>query len=297
MSMDFKNTYRWDVRPQLPQRPEWFKAWPNGSNIAFQIMILHEWETMPWHRSRPMPPNSHFKFDFMSLGAREYGARHGIYRLMDVVERHGMKATIMTNGLTAELFPDSVRASAHRGHEVVAHQWDQAVFPPMFRSQEEELETLRKTKEILARVSRQAVDGYMSPGPRPTAHTLELLAELGFRWTCDYVDSDFPYFIPVGGKRLLAVPYATPGCIDFDLLPYALPARLEHIKYMFDATCNEAQQHPMMFSYAVHTHWGGTTGMAQVLDDFLVYVSGKHKDAWKPLGSDVVRFWEMAHPG
>ena len=196
MSMDFKTTYRWDVRPQRPQRPEWFKAWPNGSNISLQIMILHEWESKPWHRSRPMPAESHFKFDFMSLGAREYGARHGIYRLMDVVERHGMKATIMTNGLTAELFPDSVRASADRGHEVVAHQWDQAVFPPMFRSREEELEALRKTKETLVRVSGQAVDGYMSPGPRPTADTLELLVELGHRWTCDYVDFGLAIFHP-----------------------------------------------------------------------------------------------------
>jgi peptidoglycan/xylan/chitin deacetylase (PgdA/CDA1 family) len=293
--MDFNATYRWDVRPQLPRRPEWFKAWPNGSKMALQIIILHEWETMPWHRSRPMPANSHFKFDFMSLGSREYGARHGIYRLMDVVERHGLRATVMTNGLTAELFPDSVRAIADRGHEVVAHQWDQAVFPPMFRSRDEERETLRKTKDILARVSGQPIDGYMSPGPRPTGDTLELLIELGYRWTCDYVDSDFPYFIPIGSKRLVAVPYATPGCIDFDLLGYPLPDRLAHMKYMFDATCNEARCHPMMFAYAVHTHWGGTTGMAQMLEDFLVH-AGKRAHLWHPLGSDIARFWENAQP-
>lgn len=295
METDFTSAYQWDIRPQLPERPDWFKAWPSGAKMAVQIIILHEWESTPWHRSRPMPATSHHKFDFMSLGGREYGARHGIWRLMDVVEAHGFKATIMTNGLTAELFPDSVRASAKRGHEVVAHQWDQSVFPPMFRTREEERDALLKTKQTLERVSKQTVRGYMSPGPRPTPYTLGLLAELGYEWTCDYVDSDFPYFIPVGGKRLVATPYATPGCIDFDLLAYSLPERLNHMKLMFDATYQEAEHHPMMFSYAVHTHWGGTTGMAQVLHQFLSYVQ-THKGLWRPLGSDIVGFWNASQP-
>jgi peptidoglycan/xylan/chitin deacetylase (PgdA/CDA1 family) len=291
--MDFTRIYRWDVRPQEPQRPEWFKAWPGGAELSVQIIILHEWESEPWHRSRPKPASAHHKFDFMSLGAREYGARHGIWRLLNVVESHGFKSTVMTNGLTAELFPDSVRACVQRGHEVVAHQWDQSVFPPMFRTREDERDALSKTKDILSRVSGQEVLGYMSPGPRSTPHTLELLAELGFEWTYDYVDSDFPYVIPVGGRRLLAIPYATPGVIDFDLLPYSLPDRLAHMKLMFDATCKEARRHPMMFSYAVHTHWGGTTGMAQILDDFLCQIE-KQDNIWKPLGSEIASYWKSS---
>ena len=87
----YKTTYQWNHRPQNPQRPDWFRAWPNGARMALQIDVLHEWETVPWHRSRPMPATSHHKFDFMSLGAREYGARHGIWRLLDVLDRHGVK--------------------------------------------------------------------------------------------------------------------------------------------------------------------------------------------------------------
>jgi allantoinase len=258
--------------------------------MAIQIIILHEWESMPWHRSRPMPANSHYSLDFMSLGGHEYGVRHGIWRLLDIVEKHGCGATIMTNGLTAVLFPESVRACTVRGHEVVAHQWDQAVFPPTFRSRDEERDALLKTKQKLEEVTQHKVRGYMSPGPRPTPHTVELLAELGYDWTADYVDSDFPYFIPVRGQQLVAIPYATPGCIDFDLLPYSLPERLKHMKFIFDATHEESGRQPMMFSYAVHTHWGGTTGMAHLLDKFLAHALASDS-LWRPLGSEIADFW------
>lgn len=290
MADDFLDAYQWDVRPRIPTRPDWFTAWPDGARMALQVIVLHEWESVPWHRSRPMPADSHHKFDFLSLGGREYGARHGIWRLLDVLDRHGIGSTVLTNGLVAELFPDSVRAAHERGHEIAAHQWDQSVFPPMFRSRDEERGALVRTMEVFEKVTGKRTRGYMSPGPRPTPHTLDLLAELDFLWTCDYVDCDFPYVIPVNGRQLVSVGYATPGCIDFDLMPRGLVASLADMKYMFDAAYAESRAQPMRFCYAVHAHWGGTVGMARVLDEFLSHV--KSRDGiWYPRCIDVAEFW------
>jgi peptidoglycan/xylan/chitin deacetylase (PgdA/CDA1 family) len=237
-----------------------------------------------------MPANSHYKFDFLSLGGREYGARHGIWRLLDVLEGHDVKATVLANGIMAELFPDSVRAAAERGHEIAAHQWDQAIFPTMFTSRDEECASLSKTKAVLERVAKHPVVRYMSPGPRSTPHTVEILAELDFSWACEYVDSDFPYLIPVGGKDIVAISYATPGCIDFDLLLRGLNDRLEELKITFAAAYKEADRHPRKFCYAVHTHWGGTVGMAWVLEEFLSYVR-RHEGVWYPRHSEMADFW------
>ena len=290
MSDDLHKTYMWDRRPQVPERPAWFESWPGGARMAFQVIVLHEWESVPWHRSRPMPANAHHMFDYMSLGGREYGARHGIWRLLEVLDRHDIKASILTNGLAAELFPDSVRAAAAAGHEIAAHQWDQTVFPPMFKTRAEARAALAKTVDVLGAVSGARPLGYMSPGPRPTPHTLDIIAELEFVWTCDFVDADFPYFIDVGGKRIISISYATPGLIDFDLLPRGLIQRVDEMKYAFDASYAESARHPMKFCYAVHTHWGGTTGMGRVLDEFLAHVKG-HDGIWYPRHNDVAAFW------
>src|SRR5207248_4001236 len=84
--------YQWNYRPQSPPRPAWFTAWPGGARMAVGIIVLHEWESIP-RPTRPMPVGAHHTFDFLALGAREYGARHGIWRLLDVLDRRNVNAT------------------------------------------------------------------------------------------------------------------------------------------------------------------------------------------------------------
>ncbi len=112
---DFVGAYQWNYRPQHPGRPDWFTEWPGGARMAVMLILLHEWESVP-APTRPMPKDSHHTFDYLALGAREYGARFGIYRLLDVLDRHNVKATVIASGLVAELFPGE-RA---RGHEAQA---------------------------------------------------------------------------------------------------------------------------------------------------------------------------------
>ena len=287
---EFISKYQWDIRPKQPLRPTWFKSWPKNKRMAFQVIVLHEWESVPWHRSRPFPASAHHKFDYLALGSREYGARHGIWRLLDTLDEHGVKATVTTNGLVADLFPDSVYAAAQRGHELSVHQWDQSVFPPMFETREAEKENLRRAKDAIECVSKHQALGYMSPGPRPTPFTMEIAAELGFTWTCDFLDSDFPYLIDTTAGPLVAVSYATPGSLDYDLLGLSHPDRLNDMKFVFDAVYAESAKRPMRFSYAVHAHWGGTAAMARVLAEFLEYVL-QHDEVWLSTFGEVAEFW------
>jgi allantoinase len=290
VAYDFVGAYRWDLRPQVPPRPDWFRAWPTGARLAVPIMVLHEWESVPRHRSRPMPADAHHTVDFLALGAREYGARHGVWRLLDVLDAHSIKGTVITSGLVAELFPDSVRAASDRGHEVASHQWDQSVFPPSFKSREEERESLVKSLEALERVTGAKVAGYMSPGPRPTPYTMDICAELGITWTCDFNDSDVPYVIDVGGQKIVSVGYVLPGYTDTDILPLGLEGALSQMKFAFNTIYKEAAKHPLKFCYAVHVHWGAAPGMADVLDEFLTHAQS-HEGVWFPRCIDIANFW------
>ena len=111
--------YHWNYRPQIPRRPEWFKEWPGGNRIAVTINVMHEWESRPRsNTARKGSMTDAGYLDFLGLSMRQYGANFGFSRLLDVFDRCGVTATVITSGLMAELFPESLREARERGHEV-----------------------------------------------------------------------------------------------------------------------------------------------------------------------------------
>jgi peptidoglycan/xylan/chitin deacetylase (PgdA/CDA1 family) len=286
---DFVEAYQWKYRPQHPRRPDGFIEWPGGARMAVMLILLHEWESLP-AIARPMPRGAHHTFDYLALGAREYGARFGLARLLDVLDRHHILATVVTSGLIAELFPESVREVNARGHELATHGWDQSMHPPVFKTKEDERDSVAKSIAALEKAGGQRIRGYMSQGPRPTPNTLEICAELGFVWTADYSDSDVPYVINVNGKKIVSVGYVMPNYTDNDLVPLGLNGGLAQLKEAFDASYEESRRHPMKFCYACHVHISGRPGMSKLLDHFIDYVQ-EHDGARFYSCIDIANCW------
>ena len=286
---DMEGAYQWNYRPQTPRRPSGFGAWPGGARMAVQLIMLHEWESTP-RPIRPMPAGAAHTFDYLALGVREYGARFGFWRLMDVLDKHDVKASLVVSGLVCELFPETVKEAKRRGHELATHQWDQAVHPTTYKTREEEGEALRRAVAVLQALTGEPVLGYMSQGPRPTPNTLDLCAEAGFLWTADYSDSDIPYVIDVNGHKIVSVGYVAPGYTDNDLERMGIPLGLETLTTTFDVLYEESARQPIKMCYAFHSHVSGKPAMANLLDQFLTHAR-QRPNVWFCRAIDMARFW------
>jgi len=290
---DLAKAYHWNYRPQTPKRPEWFTEWPGGAKIAVAFNIMHEWESRPTPHhtvpSRPLPPDTHYRDDFFALTMREYGANFGFWRLLDVFDKYDVKASVLSSGLTATLFPDTVAEAVRRGHEVGSHHWDQTIHPTVYKTKEEEREPLLNSIKAIEKASGQRPLGYMSQGPRPGPFTLELCAELGFKWNGDY-DTDVPYTMNVNGKKVVSLGYVRPSISDNEVWAYGFKDGLEQLKYEFRATYDEAQRHPMKFRYTMHNYVGGRPGMARIFEEFLQYLRG-FRGVWFCRCIDMADFW------
>lgn len=286
---DLAQTYQWNYRPQNPERPQWFTEWPGSARLAVMLIVLHEWESVPTP-VRPMPKGAHHTFDYLALGTREYGARFGVRRILEVLDRHGVKASVVTSGLVAELFPETVAEVQARGHEVATHGWDQSKHPPVYETREAEQDSVVRSVAALEKVTGERIRGYMSQGPRPTPNTLEMCAELGFTWTADYSDSDVPYLIDVNGRKIVSVGYTMPNYTDNNLVPLGASAGLQQLKDAFDVTYEESRQHPMRFCYACHVHVTGRPAMSRLLDRFLDHARSHSGVAFYRC-IDIANFW------
>src|SRR5688572_33470049 len=88
-------------------------AWPAGKRIA--VNFTCDFDAMLLRRLLNEPP--------MQLAKGEFGGRVGIWRLIELFEAHGVKATIFTPGRICELYPQALRAVVESGHEIDDHVW------------------------------------------------------------------------------------------------------------------------------------------------------------------------------
>ncbi|PZC50272.1 MAG: Peptidoglycan/xylan/chitin deacetylase, PgdA/CDA1 family, partial [Chloroflexi bacterium] len=59
--------------------------------------------------------------DVMSYGQREYGKRVGIFRVMDILDKYEIKATVAIDASTASNYPFLIKQFQQRGYEIMAH--------------------------------------------------------------------------------------------------------------------------------------------------------------------------------
>ncbi len=237
----------------MKNQPNW--GWPNGKRIAVVFNVcLEAWSDGRAPGISPMGnPLPAGVLDTMAISWAAYGVKVGIHRLMDGFARHGAKASVMINAIVAERSPDTVRAIAERGHEVLSHSYAMDVIPALLSDAEERINIARCTK-LLAEASGKPVRGWLSPRGTSRSETPRLLAEAGYRWYGDVFDRDLPYVKKAGNSTIVAIPLGT-DVNDMAFMKYGNPPRL--MLESFDenlAVARERGNGPSMIDVTAHAH-------------------------------------------
>ena len=183
-------------------------GWPAGRPLAVSVSVMLEgWAEGSAPGIGPMGnPLKPGVADLQALSWAEYGPKAGAWRLLDLLDREGVRAVFYTSGVVAERYPDLPAAIAARGHVVAAHGWSQGTLPPYLTDEAEQADIARCV-EVLTRTAGRHPHGWLSPRCTPSAMTSRLLAGAGFRWHADMFDADLPYRIETEDGSLLGVPF------------------------------------------------------------------------------------------
>lgn len=179
----------------LPARP--LLAWPAGARLAvFVIVHLETWELAPpadAHRDpRFVGEYGSFFPDYRSWTQREYGNRVGAFRILDLLERHGIRATVAVNAELARRNPGLVARFAARGDEIVAHGTHATRMITSRMDEAAERAVIAEARAALAPFGPRP-RGWASQDHGESERTPQLLAEAGFDYVLDWPNDDQPY--------------------------------------------------------------------------------------------------------
>lgn len=183
-------------------------AWPNGARIALWITVPVEFFPLnaPAQPFRPVGAIDRAYPDFWTYSNRDYGNRVGIFRIMRLLDRLGLKATAAVNADIATRYPVLFDALLKADWEIMAHGINMGRLHHGGLESDAEEAMIAEAVAGLRKASGQPVRGWHSPAHSQSLNTLALLVKAGIDYVADWVNDDLPYEMQTANGPLCALP-------------------------------------------------------------------------------------------
>ena len=194
----------------LTQAPRFI--WPDDARIALTVtLMLDYWEVNPPQDAirdpRIISPLGNFFPDWLTWSQREYGARVGIFRVLEVLDQFGVTPSVALGAAAAKRYPELVDELLRRNACFLAHGTHATRRITARMSEAEERAFIAESRDAVRAVAGAAPLGWCGQDFNESDSTPALLAEAGFSYTTDWANDDRPYLLgPYHGHSMVALP-------------------------------------------------------------------------------------------
>jgi peptidoglycan/xylan/chitin deacetylase (PgdA/CDA1 family) len=270
-------------------------AWPQGARVAFYAGLnIEHFEvdkpsTSIWEGTSALVP------DPLNHGWRDYGNRVGIWRLIEIFDRHGVRPSILLNADAADRYPQIVDAGNARDWAWLAHGKNNSnLLTGIDEARERAL--LTEIVETLERVTGTRPRGWLGPGLSETFNTPRLLHELGLDYVLDWTADDQPFPL-AGAPGMWSVPYT----VELNDLGMFLsrgmtgPEYAQAVKDAYDQLYEDASDGSgRVLALALHPFVIGHPTRAKYLAEAIAYVAG-HPGSWVTTSDEIAAHAQQAN--
>ncbi len=271
--------------------------WPGNTRLALCVIVSLEVVEWAPPEGSIRAPNlySHLAMqrpiiEPWLVSYRDYGHRIGIYRLLDLLEKHGLRPTIAMDAMTARNYGYLVRHCVERSYELIAHGISASRMISSRMSEAEERAYISESIAALRDATGRTPAGWAGPEYGESARTPQLLAEAGIRYVCDWANDEQPYCMKTAAGEL----YALPSMVELDDV-FALRDRhfrvdeyCEQLKLAFDRMYRDAATSGRLLVLNLHPWLMGQPFRIEFLDDALAHMV-RRQGVWCASGSEVIQ--------
>ena len=269
-------------------------VWPGGARLAVWVIPNIEFfslkEPLAGFSRDPKGPAPSVR----AWAQRDYGNRVGIWRIMEVLAKYGIRASATVNSDICEHHPEIIEEAVKLGWELLGHD----------KTNTERLTDVAPERErqhihdVLARIERTSgrrPRGWLGAGLAETWNTLDHLIAEGCLYVADWVNDDQPYLMNVDGKQLVSIPYSfeindSPQLYHRDRSADDFEAM---IRRQFDVLYREGERSGRVMAICLHPYLIGVPHRIGALDSALRYISSHH-GVWFATGEEIVRHYLAA---
>lgn len=276
----------------ITERPQ--IRWPGGAGVAVYIGLNIEHFLMDRPSTSIWPGTADLVPDALNHGWRDYGPRVGIWRIIDILDRHGVRASALLNSDVVHHYPQIVKAGLERDWAWLAHgRTNSILHTDMNRA--DELATLIDVVDTIASATGRRPRGWMGPGLTETFNTPALLADLGLSYVLDWTNDDQPYPLNVPG--MISVPY-TVELNDLGLSAKGTtgPEFVQIVVDQYEQLRADSVHSGRAMALALHPFVTGQAFRAKYLDQALAHLAAQ-PDIWLTTSDAIAEHYQRTVPG
>jgi peptidoglycan/xylan/chitin deacetylase (PgdA/CDA1 family) len=271
--------------------PKGGSFWPNDARLVVSFSLMFEGGGQPVSGAGGVIPDpiENGVPDLPTNAFFAYGHYEGIPRVLDLMDKHGVKLSSFMIGKAVETSPDLAQEIVRRGHEAAAHGrvWSNSYQLP----HDEEKRFIADSVETIHKVTGQTPIGWNAYWMRNSINILETLQDLGFLYHIDEPSHDEPFIVPVRGKDFVTVPYTfhMNDIVSFPFEGWNPMAYEQALKDEFDQLYEEGARRRRMMVISLHDRISGHAGRVRALDRFLTYAKSK-SGVWFARKDEIARY-------
>jgi peptidoglycan/xylan/chitin deacetylase (PgdA/CDA1 family) len=278
--------------PHLPAPPYLYSpiterdpiTWPGGARVAVYVGLNVEYFLSDHPSTSIWPGTAELTPDALNHGWRDYGARVGIWRTIESLDRHGIRPSVLLNSMVVEQYPQIVSAGLERDWAWLAHGRTNSMLHTGL-TPEHERRVLTEVTDTIRTATGRAPHGWMGPGLTETHQTPRILAELGYRYVLDWTHDDQPHPLTVPG--MISVPY-TVELNDLLLFGKGLtgPDFVQMVVDAYEQLHADSATSGRVMAIALHPFVIGQPFRHKYLDQALAYLAAQ-PDAWLTTSDEI----------
>jgi peptidoglycan/xylan/chitin deacetylase (PgdA/CDA1 family) len=265
---------------------------PNGARVAFWIGLNIEHFELGKPSTSIHPGTAGLTPDPLNHGWRDYGTRVGVWRTMEILDKHGLRASVLLNADVCREYPQIIEEGNKRNWAWLAHGKNNSTLQTGM-DEVKERAYLTEIVDVLKKSTGKAPKGWLGPALSETFNTPNILEELGLNYVCDWCADDQPFRLNTKQGRMISVPYA----IEVNDIPLFLgqgmsgPDFAQLVTDQFDVLYEEGKNTGRVMCLALHPFLIGQPFRSKYLDKALAHIKS-HKSVWHAT-SDEIADWYL----
>jgi len=265
--------------------------WPNGARVALWVIpnIEHFLFNLPSTSLASIGP---LNPDIRNYSWRDYGVRVGIWRMMEIMERYGVKGTVALNADVCREYPRIIEEGKKLGWEWMGHGITNSIIINTQREAEERA-LIKEVVTTIAKGVGKPPRGWLGPALSETVNTLDILAENGVEYIGDWVNDDQPYPMKVKKGRMFSMPYSQeindiPALLGLHQSPEAFG---QMICDQFDVLYEDGAKTGRVMSICLHPFLIGHPPRSKSFAKALAHITSP-QEVWVTTGSEILDWYK-----